>query len=268
MGWSKVRRLGIGICLLGGLVLGAAGCVNVAAAGSSPPASEIVYETIKIPSSEFDQLMSGDVGRWYDKSYRLNGLHSYVQDSFRYFLVSAGEKPTTGYTIENLRILGNDKEIEVKASLHTPHPGEIVAQVISYPHVLVRIPKDNRNLVFNGIEGNKANAEPTGSALDKDKSGGNPGTAIKPEAGSGTPGAAGSAVRTDSGRFVGQIDANSVEIRVSGVPNAIAPSAFQLSEKLKVELPKYGLKKDEEVMYQYVLRENQRPVLLEIKRLH
>ena len=74
-------------------------------------------------------------------------------------------------------------------------------------------------------------------------------------------------VKKDSGRYEGQIDNNSIEIKISGVPEEIAARAFQLSPEIKENFAGYGLKGGEQVLFSY--RENApgQPVLIEIQKI-
>ncbi|NPV44133.1 MAG: protease complex subunit PrcB family protein [Firmicutes bacterium] len=200
---------------------------------------EITYEIIEIPSAEFEKLYQGEFAKWYDKNHRIEGLHSFTDVKDRYLLLSAGEKPTGGYYLENLVILGREGEIEVKAKLHVPGKDEKVTMAFSYPHLLVRIAEDGRQLVFGGIEGNVEQKE--------------------------------SEIRKDTGRFMGQIDGNSIEVKVSGVPEDMSLRAFQLGDNIKEDFDKYGLEPGDEIIFTYEVprgREGERPVIIEINKLN
>lgn len=119
---------------------------------NQPVVGELSYTVIQVPSQEEEKLLNDDIRAWYDKNYKLIGLHSISKGRDQFLLLSAGEKKTGGYAIEGLRITGKEKEIEVKASVKAPSSGALVTQVISYPHILIRIPEDSRRLVFNGWE--------------------------------------------------------------------------------------------------------------------
>jgi|GEM_PF-2108309 len=80
-------------------------------------------------------------------------------------------------------------------------------------------------------------------------------------------GPAGEEVKRDSGRYVGQIDNNFIEIKISGVPDSLAAKSFMLSEKVKAEFGKYGLKKDDEVMFGYYVNNHNQNIILEIKKI-
>lgn len=119
---------------------------------NQPVVGEISYTVINVPSPEADKFLSDDIRTWYEKNYKLIGLHSISKGSDQFLLLSAGEKKTGGYTIEGLKITGKVNEIEVKGNIKAPSSGALVTQVVSYPHILILIPEDNRRLVFNGWE--------------------------------------------------------------------------------------------------------------------
>lgn len=73
--------------------------------------------------------------------------------------------------------------------------------------------------------------------------------------------------KTDSGHYQGQIDSNSIEIKIGGVPDNMAYRAFQLSEPLKENFESYGFKANEEVLFKYTENEGERPVIIEISRI-
>lgn len=205
--------------------------------GANLQMGEITYEIIEIPSSEFEKLYQGEFAGWYDENHKVEGLHSFTDGKERYLLLSAGEKPTGGYYLENLVILGREKEIEVKAKLHAPGKDEIVTMAFSYPHLLVRIAEDGRQLVFGGIEGN-----------------------VEPKE---------SDIRKDTGRFMGQIDSNSIEVKVSGVPEGISLRAFQLGDSIKEGFDKYGLEPGDEISFTYKTPGNgERPVIIELSKVN
>ncbi|MFZ5753768.1 MAG: protease complex subunit PrcB family protein, partial [Bacillota bacterium] len=171
--------------------------------------------------------------QWYEKNYKVVGLHAFSLGTERYLLLSVGEKPTGGYYIENVTLLGKEKEIEVKAKLHSPQPGQNVTEALTYPHILIGIKEDGRQLVFGGVTGNNPTPVP----------------------------------RKDTGKYVGQIDNNSIEIRVSGVPEKISARAFKLGDSVRDKFSALQLKTGEEIGFTYVEKPNQQPVILEIYRL-
>lgn len=75
-------------------------------------------------------------------------------------------------------------------------------------------------------------------------------------------GAKGEKIRTDCGTYVGQIDANSIEIKVNG-----ENKAFQLSERVKENFAQIGLQTDDKVVFSYVPRANDQLMIIDIKKI-
>jgi len=198
------------------------------------------YEVVDVNSAEFSELYSdsdSEFAKWYDASYKAEGAYSFEIGENLYVLISAGEKKTGGYTIENVVLIGDDDEIEVTADLRVPAEGSPVTQAVTYPNVLLRIPFDERKVEFEGF---KEIIEPSQQQE----------------------------MSTGSGTYVGQIDANSVEIKVSGAPEDTASKAFQLEEKLKDNFEeKHGLQSGDEVEFSYFVDEYERPILKTIKKI-
>lgn len=73
---------------------------------------------------------------------------------------------------------------------------------------------------------------------------------------------------TDSGSYVGQVDSNSIEIKLSGVPDDNnAYKVFELSEELKSTFENLSLETNEQVRFNYHEQENGQPVLTSIERI-
>lgn len=75
-------------------------------------------------------------------------------------------------------------------------------------------------------------------------------------------GAKGEKIRTDAGTYVGQIDNNSIEIKVDG-----EPKAFQLGERIKENFEQLGLKTDDRVVFSYIPRANEQLMIIDIKKI-
>jgi len=74
-------------------------------------------------------------------------------------------------------------------------------------------------------------------------------------------------VKTDSGRYVGQIDGNSIEIKVSGVPDELAARAFQLNDQLKAHFQELDLEEGDDIRFNFYERKNQQPLIIDIVKL-
>lgn len=73
--------------------------------------------------------------------------------------------------------------------------------------------------------------------------------------------------KQDSGTYVGQIDSNSIEIKISGVPEEYSPRAFRFSEEIKAMFDSYGLETNDQVWFSYVVNKDNQNVLKSIDRI-
>lgn len=71
-------------------------------------------------------------------------------------------------------------------------------------------------------------------------------------------------VKTDSGRYNGQIDSNSIEIKISGVPGGMEPQAFRLSELIKEKFNTYKLNVGDAIRFNYIVNEHGQNIILEL----
>jgi hypothetical protein len=108
---------------------------------------DILYTVI----SENDISKMKDVSTWYKKKYTEAGIHNMKYDGVMYVLVSAGIKPTGGYTVGINRIFyeTSDKAF-VSAYFKKPSPDMMVTQVETYPHMLIKI-EGSKN--FTSVKG-------------------------------------------------------------------------------------------------------------------
>ena len=135
------KRLFLGLVLLSGLllILGACGSPGTAAEspndtgdgspeqnGSEP--APVAFQVEDIHFQQLDELQSQPAGAYW-----------VTVDENTYLVVTAGEKPTAGYAIDVETVTYDGTELKVHAQLHEPKPGEVVAQVITYPMVVLSI---------------------------------------------------------------------------------------------------------------------------------
>lgn len=78
----------------------------------------------------------------YNKNYMTKGIHSLIDGDYIYVIVSAGEKPTGGYSLE----IDSITEVTpgtayIHATLNSPKEGSIVTQALTYPAVMVKFDK-------------------------------------------------------------------------------------------------------------------------------
>jgi len=190
---------------------------------------EIIYSE-KLPSA---------ATKWYQDNFAVDGLHSFTAGDYRYILVSVGEKPTGGYVIEDLKLSGTEKEIAVTARLRSPKSGEMVTMALTYPHILVKLKEDGRQLKFGGVQGHV------------------PKSTEKP------------GEKQNFGTYVGQIDANSIEIEVSGaLGSPKLPMAFRLSEEIKGKFESLKLNTGDEVLFTYTVNEHNQQILSSLRKIN
>ncbi len=73
--------------------------------------------------------------------------------------------------------------------------------------------------------------------------------------------------KTDSGSYMGFGDSNSIAIRMSGVQDEKNNRVFEISEDVKKQIEKLGLKKDDQVKFTYYEQEAGQPVISSIEKL-
>ncbi len=74
-------------------------------------------------------------------------------------------------------------------------------------------------------------------------------------------------IKTDSGRFSGQIDSNFVEVKISGVPDDIDPKVFMLSNEVKDTFDNLNLSEGDTIKFNYYINDNDQKVLVKIERI-
>ncbi|MDR5659433.1 protease complex subunit PrcB family protein [Serpentinicella sp. ANB-PHB4] len=107
---------------------------------------DIPFEVVTTRSIENEAVL-----RWYERSRKEEGAFKFDDEEYTYILISAGERRTGGYSLNTMSITGDNKHLNVKAKLIEPLPSSMVVQVITYPSQLVRIEKDNREVVLKEL---------------------------------------------------------------------------------------------------------------------
>lgn len=76
-------------------------------------------------------------------------------------------------------------------------------------------------------------------------------------------------ILTDSGTYVGQIDNNSIEIKIkiSGVPEEKAANAFRFTDTSKATFNSLELQEGDTVKFQYYVNEDEQNILISIERI-
>ena len=73
--------------------------------------------------------------------------------------------------------------------------------------------------------------------------------------------------KTDSGTFVRLIGADQVEIRISGVPEAIPPRVFRLYEEVAANFDTLELQEGDQVLFSYSINSQNEDVITEIEKI-
>lgn len=74
-------------------------------------------------------------------------------------------------------------------------------------------------------------------------------------------------VQTETGKFLGQIDSNSIEIEVNDSTEKAQIQAFQLSEEIKENFSDYNLNIGDQISFSYKTPAEGRPIITEIKKI-
>lgn len=133
--------------LLGILIMGLSACGTLSAnsdsskneSGSGPIAVEFKVEEIQLEA--LAELQSQPAGAYW-----------VTENDKTYLVITAGEKPSAGYAIEVKEITSDGQRLQVIATLQEPRPGEAVAQVITYPMIVLSLPDEKLHEVPATVE--------------------------------------------------------------------------------------------------------------------
>jgi hypothetical protein len=73
--------------------------------------------------------------------------------------------------------------------------------------------------------------------------------------------------QTDSGRFMGQIEDNSIEIKISGVPDEIPGRLYRLTAEARDHLDRLGLEVEEVIIFHYLPDEDYEGLIFDLNRI-
>lgn len=109
------------------------------------PIKSINYNIVDTYSNNFNA--NTELKTWYLNNYKNKGKETLNLDGRTYILISLGEKRSGGYNLEIVDITATDK-ILINTKLTEPSPEQIKTMIITYPHLLIAIPQDDRNIVW------------------------------------------------------------------------------------------------------------------------
>ncbi len=191
------------------------------------------YEQVQYEVINPETLKDKAISQWYEDSYWRNAAHSVNHiDGYEYVLIGAGEVPTGGYSVSITKAQKEDETIVFYANLMPPAQGAPVTQAITYPHILVRFPTKEAitvkaELDMSRMPKNGDEVKPT-DEVNQNKT---------PEE---------QKTQEITGKYVGQIDANSVEITIDG-----KPQAFRISQQVKEYIEKENIDTGRSVTIKY-----------------
>ena len=73
--------------------------------------------------------------------------------------------------------------------------------------------------------------------------------------------------QTDSGRFMGHIEDNSIEIKISGVPDEIPGRLYRLTAEARDHLDRLGLEAEEVIIFHYLPDEDFEGLIFDLSRI-
>ncbi len=96
-----------------------------------------------------EESLPEEIKNWVNRSLSINLGQSKIYGSWRYILVTYGEKPSGGYyvNIEDVKVLEDKVEVDVR--FKEPQKGDMVTQAITYPYDLVVIDAVDLPVKFN-----------------------------------------------------------------------------------------------------------------------
>jgi|GEM_PF-2043985 len=89
--------------------------------------------------SLLDESMPREIKEWVASNTRQPFAGSKNLGEWSYLLIAAGEKPTAGYSVGIINISDSRDKLKVYYQVENQPSGQVVAQVSTYPYVLVRI---------------------------------------------------------------------------------------------------------------------------------
>jgi len=194
----------------------------------------VVIGDIDFELIDSDTLTDNSLKEWYDENNNKKGLSFLDFKEHKYILVGAGEKPTGGYSVEVISVVGKEDSIIVNAKVNAPKADEMVTEAITYPSILLRVSKDSRNVVLG---------EFTDAIVEESSKEESPFETIE-----------------ETGIFVGLADSNSCEILVDD-----EATPFRLSEEIKEMVSEIEM--NQKVKFSYYINEYEQMIIVEIEKI-
>ena len=90
-----------------------------------------------------------EIENWIENSKKIFLGQAYEYEDKLYILVTYGEKPTGGYTVEILEINDKPEALEITVNFSEPEPDQTVTQAITYPYDLKIADPTDKEIIFN-----------------------------------------------------------------------------------------------------------------------
>ncbi len=90
-----------------------------------------------------------EIENWIENSKKIFLGQAYEYKDKLYILVTYGEKPTGGYTVEVVNIDDKPEALEITVKFSEPEPSQMVTQAITHPYDLKTINPTEKEIVFN-----------------------------------------------------------------------------------------------------------------------
>ncbi|MCX7773794.1 MAG: stalk domain-containing protein [Clostridia bacterium] len=112
----------------------------------TPVESTVEYKVI----TEADIQNNARLTQWYQKNAKIKGISYNTIEQTTYVLISAGEKPTGGYSldIESITMV-TPGSLYVTAKLNKPAPDAMVTMALTYPNLLIKL----ENTAIDKVDG-------------------------------------------------------------------------------------------------------------------
>ncbi len=111
---------------------------------------EEVKEVI-VPEVPEEEELPEEIKAWIEDSRDAFGGRTRIHNGFLYILVTYGEKPTGGYTVEIAEIARQGEELFVTVQFSEPGEDEMVTQAITYPYDLAVVEETDLTVEFRAM---------------------------------------------------------------------------------------------------------------------
>ncbi len=105
-------------------------------------------EDVIVPEVPEEEELPEEIKAWIEDSRDTFGGRSRIHNGLLYILVTYGEKPTGGYTVEIAEIVKRGEELLVTVQFSEPGEDEMVTQALTYPYDLAVVEETDLTVEF------------------------------------------------------------------------------------------------------------------------